>query len=237
MAIALVQHTTKDQASAVSNTTLAYTSNVAANNLLVIAVRAGTGTGQTITITDTVGNSWTNGSINIDVAGGQSQQISWVVNTTSAANTVTITLNTAASMRIAIYEYSGTATSSPMDIQANIALGTSTTPSSSSFTPNANNELVFAIAGLNAASTFTAGTNFALQDAVPSGSAARLGIEHWIQTTATAALGDFSITSSQQWMAGYAVFKPVGAVSNVVYEDDSFSVILTPPVEPNVSVW
>jgi hypothetical protein len=204
--IALVQHTNKDAAAATS-TTLAYGSNPAANNLLIVAVRSGNGTGSTITCTDTIGNTWTSGTISIDATNGQSEQLCWAVNSTSAADTVTVTLNASATIRMAIYEYSGTATSNPLDVQATGAADSSSVVSAS-ITPTGANELIISAAGFNNTSTVTAGTNFTLEDQVPAAPNTRMAAEDWIQTTATATTGPMSLGNPSPYVSVVAAFKP-----------------------------
>ena len=202
-AISLVQHANKDTSGA--STTLAYTSNVSANNLLVVVVRSGNDSGSTITVTDSIGNTWTKCALNM-VVGVGSTQLSYAVASSSAADTVTVTLNSSATMRMAIYEYSGTAATSPLDTQANAATGSSTAPASASFTPTANNELVIAFAATNSGDSYSAGTNYTLEDNPGS----KLGVEIWVQGTAAATTGNFTLSPSDSWLAGYAVFKPAG---------------------------
>jgi hypothetical protein len=208
--IALVQHTTKDAASAAS-TTLAYGSNPAANHLLITVVRgADTLTG--ITTTDTIGNTWTKGTFHA-VASICSLQISWAINSTTAADTVTITPNANSAMRVAIYEYSGAATSSPLDAENNTQTGTGTALASTSITPAAGNELVFGVGatGNNHAETWTAGANFTVEDTV--GANLILATEDWIQTTATATTAPLTASVSDTWLAAIAVFKAAGGAA------------------------
>lgn len=204
-AISQVQHTNKDVSTNVSSTTLAYVSNVTANNLLVVVVRSG-GAVTSITITDTIGNTWTNGTFHAISATG-SLQISWSVNSSSAADTITVTPNSASTIRVAIYEFSGTATASVLDVQENVQSGTGTGPDSTSFTPAQDNELVVGAAIVDNTATFTAGTNYTLQDAVPASPNTKLGVETWIQTTATATTANFTVSGNPSWMAARAAFK------------------------------
>lgn len=208
-AIALVQHTQKD-AGTVTSTTLAYGSNVAVNDLLLVFTRWG-GAATTTTITDTLGNIWTNLTIQ-NASGLGGTVISWAVSNGSGADTITDTLDASTTLRMAIAEYSGKATSSPVEAENNNQTGTSTTPAASSITPAADNELVIGWSAVSSAETFTAGTNFTLEEQVPTGaSAGKSGFEDWVQTTATATTAPFSINASDQWVAAIAVFKQATA--------------------------
>ncbi len=215
MAIALVQHTNINGASAASQA-LAYVSNVAVNNLLVVVARCG-GTPTSITVTDSRGNTWTNCTFHA-VVGIGGLQISYAVSKDSGPCTVTVTPSATNTNRIAIYEYSGAAASAPLDAENNTQTGTSTTPAANSITPAADNELVFgAVANGNniTPQAFTAGTNFTEEDQVGASPKFTLGIEDWIQTTATATTAPQTMTTSDSWMAAIAVFKAAtsGAIS------------------------
>jgi len=238
MAITLVQHAQKDVSSAVASTTLAYGSNVTVNNLLIVVVRGGSAL-TSITITDSIGNSFTNGTFHA-VGGIGSLQITFAVNISTSANTVTITPNASSTLRIAIFEYSGTVTTSPLDAENNAATNTSTTPAANSITPGADNELVFGsvATGNNFSETWTPGTNFTAEEQV--GTFKILATEDWIQTTATATTAPQTMGTSDSWLAAIAVFKAATA-SNIIYEDDSFNpglnAFLVQSFEPVISVW
>lgn len=206
--ITLVQHTPKD-AGTVTSTTLAYSSNPSANNLLVVCTRTG-GTTATITITDSIGNTWTN-LTRQSVTGVGVTQCAWAINTTSSADTITDTLSTSTTLRMVILEASGTATSTPVDQETNAGTSTGVTANSATMTISNPNELILAFFAEGGTTiSCSAGTNFTLQDAVPSSSDCKLAVETWIQTTATNTGGPLSYGLSTQWMAGLIAFKPAG---------------------------
>jgi len=210
--IALVQHANKDVGSGTS-TTLAYGSNPTANNLLIGVFRGGGAAALPYTITDTIGNTWT-GLTSNQVGGIGSLQIWWAVNTTTSADTVTFAISgTATSLRLAIYEYSGAATTSPVDAENNSQTNGSGNPASTSITPAFNNELIIGVASTGATTTATAGTNYTQEDAVPAAANTRLSVEDWVQTTSTATTAPQTITGGVSWMAAIAAFKPAGASS------------------------
>jgi hypothetical protein len=211
--IALVQHTNINQASAVASQALAYGSNPGANHLLIVVARTGGGTSSTsITVADTIGNTWTQ-LTRIDDGTNQTG-IGWYTcaNSSNSADTVTISVSPNTSIRMAIYEYSGAATSGCLDVQ-NTGTGSSTSPASTSITPGTNNELVIAWSGYNNVETVTVGANFTLEDQVPAAPNARMAAEDWIQTTATATTGPMTINASQNWVANVAAFKPAGGAA------------------------
>jgi hypothetical protein len=208
-AITLVQHPAAGK-DCVSGATcaLAFASNPAANNLLIVAVRVGGGTNITsLSVADTIVNSWTQ-LTPVNSTTGFRDTGWYAVNSTTAADTVTVSVTPNETIRMAIYEYSGTATSSPLDLQ-NTGSGSSTACASGSITPGAANELVFAFCGTGTSSTITAGNgNFTLEDQVPAGaSLGRLGTEDWIQGAATATTGPLTLNVSGLWTANVAAFK------------------------------
>jgi hypothetical protein len=205
----LSQHRNVDSSSAVSSQALSYVSNVTLGDLLICVVR-GTDTLTGITITDSQGNSWTNCTFNA-IGALASLQISYAIAGSTGANTVTATPNASSTIRMAIYEYAGNLSASPLDAENNVQTGNGTAAASNSITPANGNSLVIAAAAVTATSSFAAGTNFTLEDNVPAGSAGKLGVEDWIQTAATATTGPLTVNSTQDWMAAIAVFKPAGA--------------------------
>jgi len=192
----------------VTSVNLPYVSNVVAGDLLICVVRgAGTLTG--ITITDSQGNTWHNCTFH--AVTGLSLQISYAIAGSSSANTVTVTPNASSALRIAIFEYSGAATSSPLDVENNNQTGSSTAPAAAPVTPVNASSLVIGAAAVASLVTFTAGTNFTLEEQVPTGASnGKLGVEDWIQTTALLTTAPVSLNISDTWLAAIAVFKPAG---------------------------
>jgi hypothetical protein len=211
-AISLVQHTNKNCGSGAS-CALAYSSSPGVNNLLIVVARGGGGTGTTsFTVADTIVNSWTQLTRVDDGTNGTS--IGWYVcaNASNSAETVTVSISPNATIRMAIYEYSGAATSSCLDVQ-NTGSGTGTAVASTSITPGAANELVLAWGEFNQVETVTVGTNFTLEDQVPAAPNTRMAAEDWIQTTATATTGPMTIGTSTSWTSNVAAFKPAGGAA------------------------
>jgi hypothetical protein len=212
--IALVQHTNKDCNTNVASCALAYGSNVTAGNLLVVVARTGQGTNETsITTSDTIGNSLT-ALTRIDDSTRQSG-VGWYTcaNASTAPDTVTIAVNTVnTSVRMAIYEYSGVATSGCLDTQST-GVGNSTSPAAGSIAPAGKNELIIAWDGINSATNQLAGTNFTLEDAVPANPNARLAVQDWVQPTATATTGAFAAIPALNWVENVAAFKPASGAA------------------------
>jgi hypothetical protein len=213
--IALQQHANKN-AGTVTTTNLAYPSNVAAGDLLLVVVRSGGTTGLPFTVSDTLGNTYT-GLTSNTFAGTGSTQLWWAISNGAGANTVTVSISgAAATLRIAIYGYSGAA-SSPVDVENNSNTASSGNASAVSITPAQDGELVIAFVATSAGTTATAGANFALEDQVPAAPSSQLITQDWIQGAATATTGPMTITGGVSWMEGIAAFKaaPAGRVDGV----------------------
>lgn len=211
MAYALLQSRQQTGGGALT-TVRAYASNVTANNLLICAVSSGGPNSQATGITDSQANTWSQvGTASISAL-GDAIQIFYTIAGSSAANTVTVTFpGVAQGDTMTIFEYSGNATSSVLD-QINVGQGVSSTPASASITPGQANCLVFAaeVDGAIDGTTITAGTNYTIrQTQLTSSVLERIGTEDWIQTTATATTGNFTLGTSATWATKVAAFKPL----------------------------
>lgn len=148
----------------------AYTSNVAAGNLLICIVHIynnGGGPG-TITVTDTLGNTW------VQAAGGLAgyfglgwTEIWYCANCLGGANTVTATCTANGSSNypgITLFEYSGVATSSPLEAHAD-ASGSAAGADSGNLTTSSASCLLIGFEGnVTGATTFTPGAGWTVRE-------------------------------------------------------------------------
>lgn len=184
--------------------TLAYSSNVAKGDLLLVWIRHNTPS-VTVTITDSQGNVWseigpvTNGT-NLKMA------LWWAIANASGANTITATPSGSSNISIGIQEYNCAQTGIATDGTAN-ASGSSTTPAPGSVTAAGGDDL--ALCGVGTGSgTATAGTGYTLrvtQTTVP------LYVEDAfdVSTTQTPTM----TTANGVWLALGATFK-FGAITS-----------------------
>lgn len=107
---------------------LGYTSANTATNLLVAVMRIPTSTSLS-TITDSAGNTWLTaaGAGNTNVTGGTQHRVWWVPNAIGNTNTVTAHIGDVGTNRIglAIAEFSGCTTGTPLDNVVNSTGGSS----------------------------------------------------------------------------------------------------------------
>jgi hypothetical protein len=124
---AYVQGATATSNAASATAAQAFAANVVAGHLVVVGI-AWQGN-SAVSVTDTRGNVYRVATSAYDAVNGQSLAILYAANTAAGATTVTASFGGASPTlhRLAIHEYSGVATTSPLDgTAANIADGTTT---------------------------------------------------------------------------------------------------------------
>src|SRR5205807_860937 len=139
--IAFVQSASVDAGVAVA-TSLAFTTNTTAGNLIVVAIRVGPPTTTTVAVKDSNGNSYTLARSQVQTTDRHQTWVYYANNIAAGPTTVTVTLSTTATLRVAIHEYSGLNTVAPLD-QTTSAQGNGTAPTSGSVTTTAASELLF----------------------------------------------------------------------------------------------
>jgi hypothetical protein len=206
MAIAHVQ-SNEDNIASGTGDTLAYGSGVTAGSLLVMSFRLGDpGSGpKTVTVSDDINGSWTEVPSSAFTGGsGQVGQF-YFPNAGSGTTTVTIAISGAAtSIRWAIHEFSGVATTSPLE-QHNASTFSIGEDGPDVTTVQAN-QVIFVSIGVNTAMTITAGTGYTLGQVVPDSPSARFATEYQIVAAATTYTGDFNLdgdTASQSVISSF----------------------------------
>lgn len=223
MAIAHVQTKAGATVGHTTNTVdLTFDSSTTSGNLIVVAVTSYGATQTCNTVTDTKGNTYTKiGSVNRS-PGDDTIDLFYAKNITGgASHRIDVTMANTENIGIAMSEYSGADTSSPLDTNNNSGNGTGSTATSGSITPSVNNCLIF-VGGTDqrlATTTVTAGSGYTLRAmAGTADNSVRVYSEDQIQSTAAAITGDFAIGTSVTWAASIAAFKPAvgggGGASN-----------------------
>ena len=182
-----------------------------AGNLIIAVVRMST-TSQTVTVTDSAGNSYTDAVAQPQSADGHQVHVFYAKNVAGGANTVTATFSATNNRPwLAVYEYSGLSTTSPLDRTAN-AQGSGSAPSSgATATTVSANELVFAALGLPGSYTGTvaAGSGYVLQ--LQDTGSSRSANEAAVVTSTGSYAGTFSLSAGTNWTAVVATFAAAGA--------------------------
>ena len=182
---------------------VAYSSNNAAGNLLVLVCRGSGGAPAAVSVSDSQGNSWSVTTNNLWV-GGNKIVMAYAPNCKAGANTVTVSITGASFLQTKIAEYSGVLKVSPLD-KSNDTNGSSTTPTSPSVTTTKNGELIiggFANATTNSA-TITAGSGYTKRATTDDGNGA---IEDRVQASAGAITAGWTTNPSVNWDAGIMTF-------------------------------
>lgn len=211
MAAAFVQH--KESFTASSSTpTLVFTSNVTAGSCIALFIRMPSVTTTITSVSDDFGSTWVvtaAKNTNFPSAGDRGS-LAYGYNATGGAKTITVTLSAAVNARITAHEISGCLTTDPIDGTPTLANQTSPgtgtdAVTSGNITTSADGAYIFGTsADENATTTFTAGTNFTIEDTSTGDST-----EYRIQSSAGSVAATF--TSNQvtaNYQTGILAFKP-----------------------------
>lgn len=218
-AIALVQSTATTAAN-FNSTTIAYSSNVTAGDLVGTCGALWNGNSLTsIAMSDSVGTSYTVilGTI---VTGGVpiKTYIAYGIAAGSGANTVTIDPNgTGWYGSHAVFEFSGV-DSSPLDIDGGTSSGTSTSPADAFTTTDANTVGVGVVTHGNSGTitiTEDSGGGWGLLGEVENYSNAPVSCTYQIYASAGAKSAGWTLGSSPAWAAQTAAFKQAASGANV----------------------
>jgi len=207
--IAMVQSNAVE-GSGVGSVTVAFTTGNTAGRTILAFVRMSTTT-QTVSISDTAGNTYTQAVAQVQSTDGHQIRLFYAKNIVGGANTVTASFSSANSHPwLSIYEISGLSTTSPLDqtasAQGSNSVSVSTGPTAAT---QSNNEFVFVGSGFNTPSfngTVTAGTGYTLaqQDTTNS----RAANESLLSSSPSSFTGKFTLSNSANWSALIATFKP-----------------------------
>jgi hypothetical protein len=202
--IKLVQSNVNGNEAGTSNMSVSFNSSNTAGNFLIVTGTAAR-PASTLTISDTLGNSYTAAMGPVtDTVQNVTVYIWYVANCKGGASTVTITPSGTAALEIHVSEWSGLAASSTVD-QIASNTGTGTSVSSGPQTTTANGELIFGYGWvLNTASAGAGFTPISLVNGDLD--------EYQIQPASGSIAATFTQTSGT-WFAAMVTFKPTGGTS------------------------
>ncbi len=204
--IALVQANAIER-TGVGSLSVAFASNNTARNLIIAFVRMSSSS-QTVQVTDSAGNTYTDAVSQVQTTDGHQVHLFYSKNIAGGANTVTATFSATNNHPwLAVYEYSGLSTTSPLDKTAHAQGSGSSVNTGPTATTASAPELVFAGTGFvyNYTGTVTAGSGFSLgqQDAGTS----RAATEAAVVASTGSYSGSFSLSASTNWSAVLATCK------------------------------
>lgn len=208
--IALVQSNAAE-GTAVGSISAGFPSNNTGGNLILAFVRMSS-TSQSIQVTDTSHNVYTDAISQTQTTDGHQIHLFYAQNIAGGANTVTAAFSAANNHPwMAVYEYRGLSTAAPLD-RVSGAQGAGTTPNTGTTgTTTAANELVFAGAGFqnDYAGTIMADPSYAMQQ--QDAGTSRAANESTLASSSAAYTGTFVLNSSANWSAVIATFRSAGA--------------------------
>jgi hypothetical protein len=205
--IKLVQHTSVDEGiAALSSASLAFASNNTAGNWIAVGIRVGQ-PNETISVKDSKGNTYHSATQINQTGDGDTLAIFYAENIAAGANTVTISVSSADTLRLAILEFSGVASSGSID-QAIASQGSNASPNSGNITTTANGDLLLGAILTADGETVTPGSGFQIAESVPAKPNTKLIIEYQVQGSSGSASASAKLSSADPWAAGVAAFKP-----------------------------
>ncbi len=212
-AINLVQAAGKDAGTA-NSSSLAFNSSNTVGNWIGVVIRAGV-SGETFTVSDSNGNTYHKAMQFNETLDGDTLGIFYAENVIGGLNTVYVSDTSSATLRFAIVEYSGLATTNSLDVTV-AAQGTGTSPSSGNVTTTSNGELLLGAVLTANPATFAGGSGYVIEQAVPAEPNSKLILEDARQITAGSVAAGASLGASDYWAAGLAAFRIAGSTGDTV---------------------
>jgi Domain of unknown function (DUF4091)/Putative Ig domain len=196
------------EGSAVGSISAAFPASNTAGNLIIAFVRMSTST-QTVSITDTAGNTYSDAIAQAQDADGHQVHVFYAKNIGGGANSVTATFSSTNNHPwLAIYEYSGLSASNPLDQIAAAQGGGSTASTGPAATTTSANELVFVGAGFPADFSGTVTIDSGYPSTQQDTGTSRAANKAAIVSSTGSYTGTFILNASTNWTAVLATFKP-----------------------------
>jgi subtilisin family serine protease len=206
-AITLVQ-AASGQASGVPSISQTFPSANTPGNLIIAFVRMSS-TSQTVGVTDSAGNLYTDAVAQVQTSDAHQVHIFYAKNILGGANTVTANFSSTNNHPwLAIFEYSGLSTTSPLD-RTSSAQGSGTAVSTGTTAQTrASGELLFSGLGVPSSSTvtITAGSGYVLEQSDPTSPGSRAATEQGFVSSIGAFSATYSLSGSANWSAVLATF-------------------------------
>ena len=193
------------QANQGAATSLAFTSANSAGDLLVLGVENNAFTVGPLSASDTQGNTWHSACGPAVSSENQAVQLFYVVNSRAGSNTVSVTGTGGNYTNMVVAEYSGVATSSPLESPCGSGTGSSATASTGAFSVTTG-DLTIAMGVMGAGGT-TAGSGFTSRG---TDTFSMLEDQVAASGTANATVGG----TSHPWAIVAAGFRPPGSASH-----------------------
>ncbi len=180
--------------------------NNTVGNWIAVGIRVGE-PNETITVKDSKGNTYHSATQINQTGDGDTLAIFYAENIAAGANTVTVSVSTADTLRFAILEFSGVATSGSID-QAIASQGSNASPNSGSITTTASGDLLLGVIMTADGETVTAGSGYQIVESVPAAPNTKLIVEYQVQASSGSTSSSAKLSSADPWAAAIAAFKP-----------------------------
>ncbi len=206
----LVQSAGATETASATSLTASFPTATTTGDLLVVSASVYTGATNHITsVTDSAGNTWTRiGAYSI--SGHNSDGEMWYSPNAASVTSVTVKTGSAAFVAFGVQEFSGLATSGPLDVSTGTS-DTSNAAASGPVTPAVGNSLVvgFVAGHASAQAISVTAPGFTTQPQLTTtGSIASIITGFKVLTTPSAQGITGSFGSAMYWASGVAVFKP-----------------------------
>jgi hypothetical protein len=167
-------------------------------------------TTQTVTVTDTAGNTYADAVHQSQDADGSQLHLFYAKNVRGGANTVTATFSaTNNHPYIAVYEYGGLSPTAPLDQTASAQASSSAPTCGPTPTTSSSSELVFSGLGLPSSSslTVTPGSGFVLEQQDTTTNGSRAASEDEKLNSEAAVTATYGLTGTANWSCVVATFQ------------------------------
>ncbi len=187
-------------------------------------------------MTDSRANTYRKATQFNETVDGTTLGIFYAENVAGGTNTVTVADSRANTLRYAIFEYSGVATSNSLDAVAT-SQGTSATPTAGPVTTSAAGNLLIGFTSTANSATFTAGAGARIEESVPAEPGTKLMVEDRTLASAGTASAGASLGASDIWGAAVAAFRAAGVnTSDTQAPTPPGSVVATPTSPTKITV-
>jgi hypothetical protein len=184
-------------------------SSVTAGNLLVVSVSGWPNVPSATAVTDSLGNTYSI-SGTVLLSQGAYSATYYAKNVNAGTNTVTVrTVNSGGQISMAVAEFSGADTTSPLDKTAGI-VGAGNAPASGSMTPSMAGELAIGSGTHNGNTVTSPGSGFTMI-AIPtedSNTHQPLAMEYQVLSATQQTSATFSMANAYTWTQNGVLFKP-----------------------------
>jgi hypothetical protein len=214
-AVTYIQGASSGNDSYATSVSAAFPGGTGSGDLIVLAISWDTSGNAQPSVSDSQGNTYALATTSNNPATYQGLAIYYAPNIKGGADTVTVALNpSAGSRRLDIQEYSGIASTNPIDVTSqNMDVNGNTATdgvTSSGATTTVSGDLIFGAATQDSGSTETisAGTGFTQRVALNNGSNNPVLTEDMVQSLAASVAATFTFSASGSYQAQMVAFKP-----------------------------